>query len=301
MKLKWQTIGASIQGATHIKNGQPCQDACAIHTDNDFVVAAVADGHGSKSCPLSADGAEIAANLICELLQASINELHDMKNVMLPRRIEMEWKKRVLEKHKSMSMLKTDEFDKDALGQQLLLDAIKDESPPPEECDCDIDEIAALEPPIEDNDVYVLFGTTLLAVAICPDFAFALKIGDGDILMINDCDEVTQVLATKENIGEDTESLCLKEAWRYIETQMIPAESLTNASMFMLTTDGYRNSFTSRAGFHKAGTDILHICRTEGIAYVESLLKEWLTATSQKGSGDDIAMAILLAGKSNEA
>ena len=59
----WRVISASVTGASHLRNGQECQDfhICrVISSDNgEVLVAVVADGAGSAE--LSADGARIAA------------------------------------------------------------------------------------------------------------------------------------------------------------------------------------------------------------------------------------------------
>ena len=59
---RWRVIRASVQGTSHIKTGQPCQDSSSVATDapDGMLVAAVADGAGSAA--LSADGSRIAAD-----------------------------------------------------------------------------------------------------------------------------------------------------------------------------------------------------------------------------------------------
>jgi len=140
---------------------------------------------------------------------------------------------------------------------------------------------------------YTLYGTTLLALAATNSFVFALQIGDGNILMIDADGTARPVLAEAESVGEDTESLCLADAWKYIRTQIIPWTPKKGAPMFMLSTDGYANGFTNNAGFLKAGSDIFNIRQTEGLDYIGNELPAWLRQSSDKGSGDDIALALV--------
>ena len=58
---RWSVIRSSVQGTSHIKTGQPCQDSSSVATDapDGMLIAAVADGAGSAV--LSADGSRIAA------------------------------------------------------------------------------------------------------------------------------------------------------------------------------------------------------------------------------------------------
>ncbi len=57
----WRVIRASVQGTSHAKTGQPCQDSSSVgkNAPDGMLVAAVADGAGSAE--LSADGSRIAA------------------------------------------------------------------------------------------------------------------------------------------------------------------------------------------------------------------------------------------------
>ena len=58
---RWRVARASVQGTSHARTGQPCQDSSSVGEDapDGIFVAAVADGAGSAE--LSADGSRIAA------------------------------------------------------------------------------------------------------------------------------------------------------------------------------------------------------------------------------------------------
>jgi hypothetical protein len=62
----------------------------------------------------------------------------------------------------------------------------------------------------------------------------------------------------------------------------------------MLATDGYINSYQNEEGFLKVGTDILKVIREEGPEKVNQELPGWLTETSEKGSGDDITLGLIV-------
>ena len=59
---RWRVIRASVQGTSHKRTGQPCQDSSSVGADapDGALVAAVADGAGSAA--LSQDGSRIAAD-----------------------------------------------------------------------------------------------------------------------------------------------------------------------------------------------------------------------------------------------
>ncbi|MCL1842390.1 MAG: protein phosphatase 2C domain-containing protein [Defluviitaleaceae bacterium] len=248
-------IGGIVTGAIHLRAEKKCQDALFVRKNNpEFAIAAVADGHGSASCPFSDEGAEIAVKIAGEMLETMLADLPAHKDIRLPKLIEAKWKETVREQHAKAGR----DFPE------------KDEPFP-----------------------YILYGTTLLAAAVAKNFVFALQIGDGNILMIDRDGNARPLLSAEETVGEDTESLCLDNAWVHIRTQIIP-HNPDSGTMFLIATDGYAKSFADSSGFLKAGTDFFNLWREEGLTYINENLSDWLRQSSDKGSGDDIAMALLV-------
>lgn len=70
--MRWQAVGASVQGTSHAAEGLPCQDAHAIAHVGDGVVAAVCDGAGSS--PYAALGASVGAESVVQALAASCRD-----------------------------------------------------------------------------------------------------------------------------------------------------------------------------------------------------------------------------------
>jgi hypothetical protein len=255
-KGKWAIAGSKVDGAVHIRQERPCQDAILTREFADFAIAAVADGHGSASCPFSEDGANAAVDIAAELLEAMIpvpDSLHAHKDIRLPKMLEAKWKEAVEKIHAEQ-------------GRELT--------------------------PGEPFP-HILYGTTLVAIAAAKDFVFALQIGDGNILMVDRDGNARPILEVADTVGEETESLCLDEAWTYVRTQIIPWTTKDAPTMFLISTDGYAKSFADSSGFIKAGTDFFNIWREDGLSYISENLEDWLRKSSDKGSGDDIAMALL--------
>ena len=255
---KWQAAGSVVTGANHIRQDLECQDALGIHTDESgFLIIAAADGHGSKSCPHSSDGARIAVRtatkLLSSILMQNLKEaqftLSANKDDRIPKQLEIMWKEAVKEHHEKKG---------------------RDAS----------------------DSLFTLYGTTLSAVAATNDFVFFIKVGDGDIVMIGE-GGAAEILPVEEKIGEDTESLCLDEAWKYVHTHIMQLTE-DKALMFLVSTDGYSNSFTDRAGFMKAGEDIYKLWLTDGLESIKESLPHWLRQSSDKGSGDDISLGVVV-------
>ncbi len=64
----WRVVQASVQGTSHAKTGQPCQDSSIVGEDapEGLFIAAIADGAGSAE--LSAEGSRIAACAVTQRL-----------------------------------------------------------------------------------------------------------------------------------------------------------------------------------------------------------------------------------------
>ena len=259
----WDVIGSTVIGANHVRTNAECQDAMYIHKNElGYVIAAVADGHGSKTCPYSSEGAHIAVMVSEKLLGTILSQgLNDAqftfaanKDDRIPKQLEIMWKEEVRSHHKAK---KRDEV-------------------------------------FDDLALFTLYGTTLVVIAAAFDFVFFIKIGDGDILMMSE-EGAGFILEQEEKVGEDTESLCLDEAWKYVRTQI--AQIKNNMVMFLISTDGYSNSFADKAGFLKAGEDFYKLWMEESLEFIEISLEDWLRKSSDKGSGDDISLALVVSGK----
>jgi len=258
---KWVTAGGVVPGAIHLRQDVPCQDALYISASEKYAIACVADGHGSASCPHSGDGSKAAVKAAGDLLESLMEQGLDAAT---------------LSSQKDIWLPKQIESKWQEAVQSIHSENGREEAEP---------------------FPYMLYGTTLLALAATESFIFALQIGDGDILMIDETGEARTLLPTEEKIGEETESLCQSDAWQYIRTQIIPWNSENGAPMFLLSTDGYANGFADSSGFRKAGTDFLRLWREEGQEYINDNLENWLRISSDKGSGDDIALALVVFGK----
>ena len=238
---KWAGIGGIVAGANHIRQDTKCQDAVLIKEDKDYIVAAVADGHGSSRCKYSLMGSNLAVKIACEFLGGLMESGKDIfltqKDIWIPKKIETAWKNAVFSDYNTNN--------------------------------------------------YELYGTTLLAVLVSYDFIFVLQIGDGDIIAISN-DNAYFIFNDIIKIGEDTESLCMEESWKYIKTAFISPD---NIDMIMLSSDGYSNSFITESDFFQAGMDFYKLWNDK--AYLQKNLPDWLYKTSQKGSGDDITVALI--------
>lgn len=251
----------------------PCQDSKKIvKISDDIVIIAVADGHGSEKCPRSDRGSTIAVNTFCEVmknyLQSYGSDENGLSNLItfLNREGDMrfaqdiceEWQARVKQsyyKNKEEGMLDDD-------GN------------------------------IKWSSVFFLYGTTLLGMLITNTFVFSFQIGDGDINLVTK-DGVFALVEPEKFLGTETHSLSKPDAWRKAVASIRRRDGEDEEScMYMLSTDGFANSYTSDVEFQKTCSDYFGMIREHGAETVQASLKKWLTETSELGCGDDITVVM---------
>lgn len=260
-------LGESIQGYTHIQRNLECQDRkLSRELEDGSLVLSVADGHGSRSCPYSGTGAELAVNTFCKLIEElhshfqNPEDLFDYLNrqgsLKFAQTVERAWKEDVqayhLEVGLPMPMTQTGEEDLNAL--------------------------------------YRLYGTTLLGLLIAPTFVFAFQIGDGDITYADD-GGVQPVVVADKLLGVESHSLCSREAWKKaVSTVHFQPWEQHLPCAFLLSTDGLSNSYADDEAFGQTCAQYFEALKTYGPDTVEENLPEWLSETSRLGCGDDTTL-----------
>ena len=271
--MKRYVGGTSVIGATHKRNSMPLQDSNRIeYLSDDVVVIAVADGHGSEKCKRSDRGSAIAVNTFCSVIKKYVesygptSEGIDNLITFLNREGEThfaqdiceEWQRRVKQS-----------FNKN-----------KDESL--------IDENSN----VRWKEVYSLYGTTLLGMLITNSFVFTFQIGDGDINFVTK-DEVHPMVEPEKFLGTETHSLSKIDAWKKAVSSVRRKDASEGLPyMYMLSTDGFVNSYASSKEYIKTCKDYLEMIEEHGFDAVESNLTSWLEETSELGCGDDITVVM---------
>lgn len=263
--MKRYILGEPVQGFSHIHDNMECQDSCMqLELEDGAIVLSVADGHGSKSCPFSKNGSEIAVEVFCSQMAGTYNGyqsdlerlpsyLNHEGSLKFAQVVEREWKAAVLEKHLAMKR----EIPLTADGQK------------------------------DSTAVYRMYGTTLLGLLIAPSFVFAFQIGDGDITYV-DAQGAQPVVTGDKLLGVESHSLCSTDAWK----KAVSRVHLRNwdqflPCVFMLSTDGFANSFVNDEEFGKTCVQYFNMLNEYGAEAVEKNLRSWLMETSRLGCGDD--------------
>ncbi len=263
-------FGRSVRGASHIRSDTECQDSCKkVILEDGTIILAVADGHGSKSCPFSKTGSRIAVNVFCDILK-SLYEGYSENPDQLPtylnregdtqvsKAIDAEWKRRVFERHRKNKRM----IEKLENGEDNL------------------------------SSVYKQYGSTLLGLMITTSFVFGFQLGDGDICYVSE-NGLEMVIEPEKILGVETHSLSRVNSWEKAIT-VVRRISVGDRlpAMFSLSSDGYANSYKSEEEFHATIMDYLGLLQEHGAKAVEDALPGWLVETSTMGCGDDITMFI---------
>ena len=143
------------------------------------------------------------------------------------------------------------------------------------------------------SSVFSLYGTTLLGMLITDSFVFSFQIGDGDISVVTK-DEVAPIVEPEKFLGTETHSLSKPDAWRKAVASVRRREmEIEEPYMYILSTDGFANSYTSDVEYQKTCKDYLQMIQEHGADTVQANLKNWLTETSELGCGDDITVVMV--------
>ena len=271
--MKRLICGESVKGATHERNGLPLQDSKRIEEVSDHItILSVADGHGSDKCPRSDRGSLMAVNAFCDVMkkylhgygqtQEGMAELVTVLNregvTRFAQDVCDEWQVRVKQsfyKNKDSSLIEADGH-------------------------------------INWDGVYSLYGTTLLGMLITDTFVFSFQIGDGDITVITN-DDISSLVEPEKFLGTETHSLSKADAWRKSVASVRRKDVESDQPyLYMLSTDGFVNSYASDEDFKKTCRDYYNMIGKYGFAAIKGNLAKWLKETSELGCGDDVTVVM---------
>ena len=268
---RFSLIDKSVRGASHERSGKPNQDSFKICREENVLMLSVADGHGSDSCPYSKSGSLIAVNVFCKIISEycrkysgdwyTLNRiLGDEGEASIARAVDNEWKRRI---EKSYT--------------RRLSRFLSSES--------------RLVPGKDNEQMWKLFGTTLLGLVITPAFVFAYQLGDGDIVLASET--TTEHIITEDKLlGTETYSLSRVDSWAKAKTVVFPPADAKKSCAYILSTDGFSNSYRDEQSFLNTGLDYFRTLEEYGADAVQLSMKAWLDETSSQGSGDDITVLI---------
>ena len=245
-------FNVSCTGASHLKEGKPCQDYSACWNSDEMAIAAIADGHGGEIHFRSDRGARFAAETAIEC----IKELIITKNTSLPKPVE--------------SLKSLEKSIIAAWHGKIANDARRD--------------------PIN-GDTILPYGTTLLATVMTWHYWFAIQIGDGKCVTINKDSSISQPIPWDESCFLNlTTSLCDEDAgdlFRQFYSEKLP-HVIFLASDGLDDSFPINKNEEYLARIYKRIYDNF---MKDGLRKGESQLQEILPLLTKRGSGDDVSVA----------
>jgi hypothetical protein len=268
---RWETLAGSVQGVGKKRNQDwfTCQ---GTGSGEDPLLLAVADGHGSAAHARSDLGARFAVDRFvgrAELFARAARDCHEpgrLARLMtyarddFPRALVQDWRE-------------------EALGHWSRHRPIADTGTP--------------EP--HQSEKLLLYGTTLIGAVLTPWLFVAWQIGDGDLAVVEHDGTLSRPLApAEEDLGDETESLCGREAWSAVRMHWAPVfDQSRTPRLVVLSTDGLSKSFASGDGYRQFVAGLDGRLASEGSEGVREVLPHWLEQAS-KYSGDDTTLAAAL-------
>jgi hypothetical protein len=281
-EAEWRVIGETVPGASHLRAGIPNQDAllCVRQSSARLpLIVSISDGHGSNKCFRSDRGSRFAVRVGARLLDELI---HGRRSALPPAEIESRARESL-----------TAEFIK---RWRALVEADLQREPFREaEFARMMEKDGANARRLVEANPHLAYGATSLSFLLTPTYALYLQLGDGEMITVSAEGEIGQPLPGDARLlANETTSLCLEKAADDFRFAVHPHGAEELPALILLTTDGYYNSFSTTAGFHQVGSDLLHMLREpDGFDAVNRGVKGWLEEATAAGSGDDCTLAII--------
>ena len=285
----WRVAGRSVRGASHVRAGLPNQDALSLWSSPagesiPCAAAAVADGHGGQRHFRSQTGARIAVEVAIARLRALAAGLEQCAPAERaghvadhgPAAIVGEWAASV-QADLAVHPIRDDEWAVLAEAEgEAALDAVR-------------------------ADPLLAYGATLLAALVTPSAIVLLQLGDGDVLCVASDGSTRRPIAHDERLaGNRTTSICQPGAEADMRIAVLHRDQV-DATLLLLSTDGYANSFRSDDDFLCIGDDFRSLIARHGLTAVDAQLETILLDASAQGSGDDITLALLHSDTAHDA
>lgn len=272
--MSYRTFQCSQIGSRHHRNSLPRQDRTAVRESAGLLIAAVADGHGSRRHFRSEIGAETACITALEQISRMADSagslvLTDSSFALLMKQITDSWKEKILQ-HAARHPWTREEIaeQKSLLTEEQYLRFINNQ------------------------DTLIPYGTTLCAVFSDRKQWGSIQIGDGSVTIVTDKGHYLWPMPpSKMNQGNKTASLCMNDPlsdFRYCSGQGKPGALL-------VYTDGIDKTLVPEG---REIISFLHWVINNELTGKKNrngnLSKTLGMITSRSNSGDDVSIAGIL-------
>lgn len=263
--MPWELLEGSVTGVgkAHSQDSRTVRPAA----DGRALVLAVADGHGAKAHFRSDLGARWAVEEFAQCAEGFAQEAVELGDDVakwpilrahvrsLPQQFVHRWRERAL--------LHESNAPSDGATSARSLKELEKRLP--------------------------VYGSTLVGAVVTARLLACWQLGDGDIVLLDGTGKADAPLFTGPDIGDETDSICQREAWRAVRTHWLPFTGGGPPRGVLLSTDGLSKSFAERSGFLQFAEEVGAMVAEQGTAHVRSRLTDWL-AQAARHSGDDTTL-----------
>lgn len=263
----------SVQGASHIKRGIPCEDYGLKYETDLCKVFVLGDGHGDPNCFRSSLGSK----LICEI---AVQELTQFAGALA----EHEWHEQLFDRaaaEELITQLVTSIFGKwsCAVNDDFLQNPMTEQ-----EAELAVDYIERYK---NGERIEHIYGTTMIAGLLTDKYLLLLQQGDGRCVVFDEQGVATQPIPWDDRcFANVTTSVCDADAIQSCRYHIVNLDQ-TRITACAAGSDGVEDSFNSMDKMHSYYRKLLRIACDNGVDALECHLDETLPSFSEKGSGDD--------------
>ena len=273
--MKYKAYNFTVMGARHKKARKPCQDASVSVNKSDYILTAVCDGHGGEDYFRSDRGSEFAVKAVKQCMND--HDILPMLSFYADDEVKID--EMLVQLEKSIISAWNDLVAQDYADDPFTMD-----------------ELESVTPQMRmhyatGNRIEYAYGTTLIVNVVTDEFWFGIHIGDGECVSVDHQGNFDHPIPHDSKCMLNlTTSICDRTAiynMRHHFSKKLP-------KALFISSDGVDNCFVSSEKLHDFYSMILQSFSTMDESFAILELLDYLPKMSQKGSGDDISLAIIL-------
>jgi len=266
-------ISAVTIGQSHIDNGTDCQDCAQLDLENkNYVMAAVADGHGSKKHFRSDRGSQFAAQAAKDSIYEYMN---DYERFVDAYQVDKEY---LIDRIVKMTITKWHEKIREDLNEDPITQ---------EEIDKYLGGV------FNSDKVSSVYGTTLLVGVMSEKCNFGFLIGDGSFVVIDKHGKAYIPIEDTNSKANYTSSLSSSDSYNGFVTHFFDEMPFS----IMVSTDGLVKSFANDSDFldynQAIAMELGKLDDDDKMIKMEERLIKLFEQRSRDGSEDDISISII--------
>ncbi len=273
--MKYKGYNFTVMGSSHKKARKTCQDASVSVNKADYILTAVCDGHGGEDYFRSDRGSEFAVKAV--KLCMTDRDIIPMLSFYADDEVKID--EMLIQLEKSIISKWNDLVAADYAEDPFTMDELEN-----------VDPRMRLNYATGQKIEYA-YGTTMLVNVVTDEFWFGIHIGDGECVIVDHQGNFDHPIPHDSKCMLNlTTSICDRTAiynMRHHFSKKIP-------KALFIASDGVGNCFIDDDKLHSFYAMIMDQFETKDESFAILELLDYLPKMSQKGSGDDISLGIIL-------